>query len=143
MGIVEQARFSLQLLKAPEDSMPHRPDLRSVTRRQWLSGASGLSTLALMQQRGYADVTSTGASTRGTARAMILVNLQGAPSHVDTFDVKPGPWNPSDMNIQAGSGKVTLSQTLFPGLLKLSSDVALIRSVRSWEAVHERGQFYV
>src|SRR5215471_732312 len=123
--------------------MLNRPDIRGLTRRQWLAGASGLSTLALMQQRGYADVTSTGASTRGTARAMILVNLQGAPSHVDTFDVKPGPWNPSDMNIQAGSGKVTLSQTLFPGLLKLSSDVALIRSVRSWEAVHERGQFYV
>ena len=116
--------------------MAYRPDLGTITRRQWLAGATGLSTLALMQQRGYADVTATGASTRGTARAVILVNMQGAPSHVDTFDVKPGPWNPGDMNIQPGSGNITLSQTLFPGFLKQSSDLLLLRSVRSWEAVH-------
>ena len=123
--------------------MAYRPDLGTITRRQWLAGATGLSTLALMQQRGYADVTAMGASTRGTARAVILVNMQGAPSHVDTFDVKPGPWNPGDMNIQPGSGNITLSQTLFPGFLKQSSDLLLLRSVRSWEAVHERGQFYL
>jgi len=79
----------------------------------------------------------------GTARAVILVNLQGAPSHLDTFDVKDAGWNPADISLQPGAGKIVLSRTLFPGLLRLSSDLLLLRSVQSWEAVHERGQFYL
>jgi hypothetical protein len=114
-----------------------------LTRRQWLAGATGLGVLAGLQQRGYAEVTSGNAPARGSARAVILVNLQGAPSHLDTFDVKEGPWNPGDMRLQPGAGQVVLSRTLFPGLLGLSSDLLLIRSVQSWEAVHERGQFYL
>jgi hypothetical protein len=96
-----------------------------------------------MQQRGYAQVTSANPTARGSARAVILVNLQGAPSHLDTFDAKDGPWNPGDASLQPGTGRIVLSRTLFPGLLKLSPDLLLLRSVQSWEAVHERGQFYL
>lgn len=123
--------------------MRTRPDLVGITRRQWLAGATGLSALAAMQQRGYAEITSANPTARSTARAIILVNLQGAPSHLDTFDPKDGPWNPADVSLQPGSGKIVLSRTLFPGLLKLSPDLLLLRSVQSWEAVHERGQFYL
>lgn len=123
--------------------MRTRPDLVQFTRRQWLAGATGLGALAAMQQRGYAEVTSGNAAARSTARAIILVNLQGAPSQLDTFDAKDGPWNPGDASLQQGAGRVVLSRTLFPGLLKMSSDLLLLRSVQSWEAVHERGQFYL
>jgi len=114
-----------------------------LTRRQWLAGASGLGALASLQQRGYADVSSANVTPRGTARAVIMVNLQGAPSHIDTFDVKDAAWNPADISLQPGAGKIVLSRALFPGLLRLSSDLLLLRSVQSWEAVHERGQFYL
>src|SRR5262245_5824316 len=120
-----------------------RPDLSGLTRREWLAGATGLGALAAWQQHGYAEVTSRNAATRATARAVILVNLQGAPSHVDTFDPKDGPWNPADAALTLGAGNILLSRTLFPGLLKMSSDLLLLRSVQSWEAVHERGQFYL
>src|SRR4051812_16295921 len=123
--------------------MRSRPDWRGLTRRQWLAGATGLGALAAMQQRGDAEVTSRNAATRGTARAVILVNLQGAPSHLDTFDVKEGSWNPPDMDLRPGAGSIVLSRALFPGLLGLSSNLVLLRSVQSWEAVHERGQFYL
>ena len=36
-----------------------------------------------------------------------------------------------------------LSKALFPGLLQQSQDLLLLRSIQSWEAVHERGQFYL
>jgi hypothetical protein len=123
--------------------MPFRSDFRSLTRRQLLAGATGLGALAALRQRGYAEVTSTGASTRSSARAVILVNLVGAPSQLDTFDVKDAPWNPSDANVQQGAGGMLLSNKMFPGLLRMSSDLLLLRSVQSWEAVHERGQFYL
>ena len=123
--------------------MRSRPDLEGLTRRQWLAGATGLGALAAWEQRGYAEVTSGGAAARGTARAAILVNLQGAPSHLDTFDAKDGPWNPAGIDLTPGAGNLVLSRTLFPGLLKMSSDLLVLRSVQSWEAVHERGQFYL
>src|SRR5262245_31191262 len=37
-------------------------------------------------------------TTKSTARACIFVFLNGAPSHVDTFDLKEGPWLPKDFN---------------------------------------------
>jgi len=123
--------------------MHSRPEWSKITRRQWLAGASGLGALAALQQRGYAQVASSGVTTQNTARAVILINMIGAPSHVDTWDPKDGPWNPPDANLQHGAGGITLSQTLFPGLLKMSSDLLLLRSVQSWEEVHQRGQFYL
>jgi uncharacterized protein (DUF1501 family) len=123
--------------------MRKRPDLYSMTRRELLGGATGLGMLNLFQQKGYAAVTDAGAKTRNSARTVILVNLQGAPSHIDTFDVKDAGWNPADLNLQQGSGGIVLSQTLFPNLLKINNDLLLLRSTQSWEAVHERGQFYL
>jgi hypothetical protein len=123
--------------------MPSRSGWSNFTRRQWLAGATGLSTLAALQQRGYAQVTTTGVTPRGSARAIVLINMIGAPSQLDTFDPKDGPWNPPDANLQHGAGGMVLSQTLFPGLLKMSADVLLLHSVQSWEEVHQRGQFYL
>ena len=120
-----------------------RPDIAAITRRQWLAGATGLGALATLQQRGYAAVTGNNPATKATARAVILVNMQGAPSHIDTFDVKDAGWNAPDINLQPGRGKIVLSKALFPGLLQQSQDLLLLRSIQSWEAVHERGQFYL
>src|SRR4051812_40878165 len=100
--------------------MRSRPDIYGFTRRQFLAGATALGTLNSLTRKGYAEVTSGNATARSTARAIILVNLQGAPSHLDTFDAKDGPWNPVDASLQPGPGRMVLSRTLFPGLLKLS-----------------------
>ena len=123
--------------------MKNRPDLFHLTRRELLAGATGLGVLNTLQKRGYAAVSQANAVTKNSARAVILINLQGAPSHIDTFDVKDAGWNPSDLNIQQGPGGIALSQTLFPNLLSMSNDLLLLRNTQSWEAVHERGQFYL
>ncbi len=123
--------------------MKKRPDVHAITRRELLAGASGLGVLGLLQQKGYAAVRQANVRTNSSARAVILINLQGAPSQLDTFDVKDAPWNPPDLNIRQGPGGIALSQTLFPNLLRMSNDLLLMRNVQSWEAVHERGQFYL
>ena len=68
--------------------------------------------------------------------------MSGAPSHVDTFDPKDGPWNPRDIDIQQ-YGSILLSRRLFPMLSGLTSELCILRSVTSWEAAHSRGQFYL
>jgi len=119
------------------------PSCAKITRRELLAGASSWAALSVLAQRGDAQIETRPVNARGTARAVIFINLQGAPSHLDTFDVKDAPWNPDDADMQQGAGGIVMSNTLFPNLLRLSSDLLLLRSVSSWEAAHDRGQFYM
>jgi hypothetical protein len=111
------------------------------TRRHFLFGAASATLL-----RPHADaevVTSRNARPRGTAKTCIFINMNGGPSHLDTWDPKDGPWNPADVNIQQYSGGIALSKTYFPKLTGMTNDLLLLRSCSSWEAAHERGQFYI
>jgi len=113
----------------------------TISRRKLLFGGFSAAFLAAAR-RGDAEVTSAGVNPRGTAKACIFVTLNGAPSHVDTWDAKDGPWNASDVNLQQYSGGMVLSKTLFPTFSTLTNDLLFIRSVSSWELAHDRGQFY-
>ncbi len=111
------------------------------TRRHFLFGAASASLLAAHAD---AEVTTVrGATPRGSARACIFVNLNGAASHMDTFDPKEGPWNPRDADIRDYSGGLRLSNRFFPRLSTMTNDLLVLRSCASWEAAHERGQFYM
>jgi uncharacterized protein (DUF1501 family) len=110
------------------------------TRRHFLFGAA---TAALLRTHADADVSSAGAQTRNTARACIFINLNGGPSQLDTFDPKDGPWNPADADIAQYGGGIALSRKYFPRLATKTSDLLVLRGCASWEAAHERGQFYV
>src|SRR5438876_2175633 len=114
-----------------------------MTRREMLKRAAQWGAFMAVAKRGDAQITTSGSLTRGTARACVFFYLNGAPSHLDTFDVKDGPWNPRDADIRQYPGGIALSRTLFPKLSELTSDMCILRSVRSWEAAHERGVFYM
>jgi hypothetical protein len=114
-----------------------------MSRRDLLKQASSLAAFLAIAKGGEAQVRAQNVERRATARACIFVNLTGAPSHVDTFDVKDGPWNPVDADIQQYPGGIALSKTLFPKLSEMTDSMCILRSVRSWEAAHERGVFYM
>jgi len=115
-----------------------------LTRREWLKQVASWSAFMTLGRSGEAQVTvSPAANVRGTARACIFINLAGAPSHLDTFDPKDGPWNPADADLRQYSGGIVLSNTLFPLLSRITNDLLILRSVSSWEAEHTRGQFYL
>ncbi len=121
---------------------PQSP-VRRPTRRQWLQSAGRLGALAMAVRHGETVEAQTPATPRGTAKTCIFINLVGAPSHLDTFDVKDAPWNPADARLEQLAGGMVLNTTLFPELSRQAGEMAVLRSVRSWEAAHERGQFYV
>ena len=112
------------------------------TRRKLITGFSAWATLAGLARRGGAQMQQSSVQTRGTAKACIFINLNGAPSHLDTFDVKDAAWNAPDTDI-VQAGEVTINKTIFPNFARMAGDLCLLRSVVSWEAAHDRGQFYM
>jgi hypothetical protein len=113
-----------------------------LSRRKLLFGAAQAAAFFSLARRGDAQVASSGVQPRGTAKACIFITLNGAPSHVDTWDPKDGPWNRPDANLQQYAGDMVLSKTLFPTFSTLTNDLLFLRSVTSWELAHDRGQFY-
>lgn len=97
--------------------------------------------MSALPTRAQADIIRQGVATRKSADVCIFINLIGAPSHVDTFDFKPGV-APSNHKIVT-NGAITLNSTLFPQLSTLTGDLCLIRSMQSVEEAHPRGQWAV
>src|SRR5690242_5911719 len=102
-----------------------------ISRRRFLFGAAGAAGFLAAARRGEAQ-TLPGVSPRGSAKACIFITMNGAPSHVDTWDPKDGPWNPPDADLQQHPGGIVLSNRLFPGLSRMTNDLLLLRSVMSW-----------
>ncbi len=113
--------------------------MHAATRRHFLFGSAAAGASQLLNAE---TIGSRNAATRNTARAVVFFNLNGGPSHLDTFDPKDGPWNPRDIDLRQ-SGPFVYSNRYFPKLTKHFNDLLLIRSAAGWEAAHERGQFYM
>lgn len=107
-----------------------------------LARMSGFAAAAALARRGEAQIVRQHVTTQSSAQAVIFVNLVGAPSHVDTFDLKPGPWILGNPIIDS-AGPITLNRALFPNLFRLAGDLCIIRSIESSEAAHDRGQFFL
>jgi hypothetical protein len=82
------------------------------------------------------------ANPRGCARFVIVIELAGAISHIDTFDFKEGEGTPKDLDVRQVRNDLYVSHKLFPELSKEMDKVAIVRSMRSNEVVHFRGQYY-
>ena len=108
--------------------MKNCPSCAKMSRREWFAQAAGWAAFAALARRGDAQVITANPVVRGTARACILVYLNGAPSHVDTFDVKDAAWNPGDADIQQ-HGDIARSSTLFLKFSTLTDDLCILRSV--------------
>jgi Protein of unknown function (DUF1501) len=80
---------------------------------------------------------------RGSAECCIFINLSGGPSHVDTFDIKEGPWTPPEFDIRTISPGIRLPYAMFPMLSQKLQDLVFIRSMQAWENEHIRAQYYL
>jgi hypothetical protein len=86
------------------------------------------------------DVKAAGPSLQSTARNCILIFLSGAPSHVDTWDLKEGAWTPTvDFN-PTSYGDVRFPQGLMPKTAEQLGHLAIVRSGLAWAAVHQLAQ---
>lgn len=83
------------------------------------------------------------AQPRNNARNVIYYEFSGAISHVDGFDFKENPATPKDFDVRRLPNGMDLAHALFPRVSTVMDKVAVIRSLKSHEQVHFRGQYYV
>ena len=115
-----------------------------VSRRDVLQ-VGGLAALGLGIGQLQAAVGERDSSRSPRAKSCILIWLDGGPSHLETFDLKPsaplevrGPLKP----IQTAIPGVVLSECL-PRLAQRMKQVALVRSMTSPLGEHNFGTHYL
>lgn len=110
--------------------------LPATTRRGFL-GSSLAAGLGMAFAPGLESVFGA-AGAAGKAKACILVWLNGGPSHIDTFDPKPGAKSAGQFKaIDTAVAGIRFSEHL-PSLAARAGHLAVIRSMTSKEEDHER-----
>ncbi len=115
------------------------------TRRQFFqllgAGVSGcfLTGTRLAAQQSV-PWTAANVQTQNRARNAVFILLAGAMSHTDTFDLKVVPGvTPTDFGPETING-LLFPAGLFPKTAAQLGNIAIVRSVRSWSAVHGLAQ---
>ncbi|HEY6137598.1 MAG TPA: DUF1501 domain-containing protein [Thermoanaerobaculia bacterium] len=88
------------------------------------------------------SATAVSPTLHNTAKNCILIFLSGAPSHVDTWDLKEGAWTPADFN-PTTFGAIRWPQGLMPNTANHLDKLSIIRSGLAWAAVHNLAQEWV
>src|SRR5579883_3467833 len=114
------------------------------TRRQFFQVAGTCLTGSYLAQRyaRAAEVMPSGVTPQNTANNVIFILLAGAPSHVDTFDLKvlngvtPSSFTPDTIN------GIAFPSGLLPGLAQhlQNKNFSIVRSMRSHALVHSLAQ---
>jgi hypothetical protein len=104
--------------------------------------ASSVAGYLLLKGGALEKVARAGVTPKATAKNVVFIMMQGAPSHTDTFDLKSGnpfpkTFNPTDYN------GVLFPQGLMPYLADQLNSIALVRSMRAWAQVHGLMQQWV
>jgi hypothetical protein len=78
---------------------------------------------------------------RNTAKNAIFIFLPGAPSNIDTWDLKEGAWTPSDFAPTSYlGGNLRFPQGLMPKTAAHVDKLTIVRPGLAWAAVHTLGQ---
>lgn len=109
-----------------------------VTRRQVLGGGVGAG-LALLASRWLERAARADERAPATAKSVILLWMNGGPSHLDTWDPKPGKVAGPHRSIRTKTPGLEISEHL-PALAALTDTLAVVRSVTSKEGNHQRAQ---
>jgi len=114
------------------------------TRRQFfqIAGTSVTGSFLMHRYARASEVMPSGVTTQNTAKNCIFILLAGAPSHVDTFDLKvlngttPTSFTPETIN------GISFPSGLMPGLTQAlqNKTFTIVRSMRSHALVHSLAQ---
>jgi len=132
----------------PCDSLPAaesvNPDRRSFMTTA-AKGLLGVSFAGAVSSRAAhllgADANVAAAVQNGRAKHVIMLFMNGAMSHLDTFDPKPGtPEGGETKVIQTRVPGIAFSEYL-PRLAYLAGGLAVVRSMSTETGAHEQGRY--
>jgi hypothetical protein len=108
----------------------------SLNRRTLLAGLSGLFAASLLSSRKAAAATAS-------AKSCVWLWLNGGPSHIDTFDPKPGTREGGPFKAIATRAKGMQICEHLPLLAERADRFSLVRSMTSREGNHDRARYLV
>ncbi len=113
-----------------------------IDRRLFLrASASGLAGLLAARWFGTEGAWAAEGKAPAKAKACIVLWLNGGPSHLDTFDPKPGTSTGGPFKaIKTRVPSMQLSEHL-PHLAEQANHLALVRAMTSKEGNHQRAQY--
>ena len=114
------------------------------TRREILKfGGMALAATAA-DQLGWPKLLSASsrAQPRRTARNCIFIELPGAISPMECWDLKETKETPKDLDVQHVVGDLFISKTLFPNFRSWAPRTTFVRSMRAPELAHFTGQYH-
>lgn len=123
-------------MRTVRDILPTRRDTLKLGAASFLGGIVGEGLWPSRVRAGGR------ANPRATARFAVIVEAAGAISHVDTFDFKENAGTPADLDVRQIRNEFYLPYRLFPQLSGLMDKVAVVRTFKSHEVVHFRGEYY-
>ncbi len=114
------------------------------TRRDALRlGGLGLASAAVEGFLPRRVSANSKVSPRGTARNVLFYEINGAISHLESWDFKENAGTPADLEVTKHREGLYLSEKLFPKFKGHIDKFAILRTLLSHEEVHFRGQTYV
>jgi hypothetical protein len=119
-------------------SIAESPNCLGPSRRGFIAGGlGGLLSLAIPGWQAQAAASSVSKRTK----SCILLWMNGGPSHLDTFDPKPGtPVGGTFKAIKTKASGVQICEHL-PRVAEQADKLAIIRSMTCKEGNHDRGQY--
>lgn len=118
---------------------------RDLTRRAFfqLSGAGITASFLTGKLPAQEVIAQQDVRTISRAENVIFILLSGAPSHIDTFDLKVVPGTtPAAARPESVNG-VLWPMGILPKLAAHLPDMAIVRSVTAWNLQHTLGQVWV
>jgi hypothetical protein len=107
-------------------------------------GALGVAGFELAPTLAPPRLRAAGRATpRGSVDSVILLNLRGGPSQMDTFDAKAGAWTDEEFGIAQARQGFLWPHGLLPKLGERLDRLCLLRSMEAWDTVHSRAQHYL
>jgi len=119
---------------------------RPLTRRSVLSGALATAAFLFGKRMGLAATDIPATAPQAKAKAVIQIWLAGGPSHLDTFDPKPGAGydycGPFNKPLQTNVNGVLINE-LLPELAKQADKYSIIRGMTHGSFSHETAAYMV
>ena len=132
------------------EKYPHRHknffDRPFASRRNFLRLGGSALTMSWLAGNAKADevrIDKLNVPLLNKAKNCIFILLSGAPSHVDTFDLKiTSGVTPVDVFKPETVSGMLLPTGIMPKLSAMTADFTVIRSMRSWALVHNLAQMW-
>ena len=121
-------------------------DIFPLGRREMLKWAGLAAAGSFVGPFPQLEVYAQGRSTpAGTARNAIMIEMSGAISPMDCWDLKDTKMTPKDLDPQRIWSDFSLSRTLFPKLIasRMIDRCSFVRSMLGRELIHLTGQYRV